>query len=110
MTGEALLEALADAIAEKVAEKVAARLAVAPAAPALATAKNNPLGSSRAFLDASRRGDFPTFKRGREVVARWSDVAEYDRARMRPRRKLTTATPTQTDAIEAALRRAGALP
>lgn len=42
-----------------------------------ADAKNNPLGKARAFLDAGRRGEFPTFKRSREIVARWSDVEHY---------------------------------
>jgi hypothetical protein len=45
--------------------------------PRYADAKNNPLGKARAFLDAGRRGDFPTFKRSREIVARWSDVEQY---------------------------------
>ncbi len=46
-------------------------------APRYADAKNNPLGTARAFLDAGRRGDFPTFKRSRAIVARWSDVEQY---------------------------------
>jgi hypothetical protein len=45
--------------------------------PRYADAKNNPLGKARAFLDAGRRGEFPTFKRSREIVARWSDVEQY---------------------------------
>lgn len=39
-----------------------------------ASAQNNPLGTPRAFLNAGRRGHFPTFKRGREVVAKWDEV------------------------------------
>ena len=108
MTADDVLDALADVLAEKVAAKVAARLAAAPAAPELATARNNPLGSSRAFLDAARAGRFPSFRRGKEVVARWEDVADYDRARMRPR-PARTAPMEPVDPVEASLRRRGLL-
>lgn len=111
MNAQDVLDALAELLADRVAEKVAARLAATPAAPELATAKHNPLGSARAFLDAARAGRFPSWRRGKEVVARWEDVSEYDRARMRPRpaRTAPTPPPTQQDEIEASLRRAGLL-
>lgn len=67
---------LLDALADRLAERLVARAAI-PQHPEHAGAKHNPLGTARAFLDAGRRGDFPTFKRGREVVARWVDVLAY---------------------------------
>lgn len=108
MTGPDLLDALADVLADKVAERLAARVA-APVAPALATAKHNPLGSSRAFLDAARAGRFASRRRGREVVADWSDVVAFDVARQRPRTPPASATRGPDADREAALRRAGAL-
>lgn len=80
-----VLDALVDMLADRVAEKLAARAAAAAETPQTATSKRNPLGSSRAFLDAARTGKFPSFKRGREVVARWQDVEAYEAARWRPR-------------------------
>lgn len=71
---------------ERLAEMVAARLAPMLRQPEFADAKRNPLGSERAFLDAGRRGDFATYRRGREVVARWSDVLAYIERRKVPRR------------------------
>lgn len=104
MNGEALLDALADALADKLVARVAEKLAALQAPPAaqMATARHNPLGSSRAFLDAARAGRFESWRRGREVVARWSDVEAYNLARLRPRQR-------GSNAIEAALRKAGAL-
>jgi hypothetical protein len=75
------LGALLDAVADLLAAKVAERLSVP--ATRYADGKANPLGSRRAFLDAARRGDFPSFKRGREVVARWEDVVAYIESRPR---------------------------
>lgn len=48
-----------------------------------ATAKNNPLESRRGFLDAAARGDFPSFKRSRSVVALWQDVETFIESRPR---------------------------
>ncbi|WP_437961344.1 hypothetical protein WME76_18015 [Sorangium sp. So ce119] len=62
-------------------EVLAARGISAQPTPRYATAKSNPLGSSRAFLDAHRRGDFATFKRRREVVALWTDVESWIESR-----------------------------
>jgi hypothetical protein len=70
--------------------------------PRYADAKNNPLGRARAFLDAGRRGEFPTFKRSREVVARWSDVEQYIERRGKP----TPPASTLDDDLEL-LRKAG---
>ncbi|WP_044966279.1 hypothetical protein [Sorangium cellulosum] len=55
--------------------------------PRYATAKLNPLGSARAFLDAGRRGHFATFKRRREVVALWTDVETWIESRKLARRE-----------------------
>lgn len=74
------LDSLLDLLADRIAERVAARIAPDPSTR-WARARDNPLGSARAFLDAGRRGDFETFKRGREVVARWGDVEGYISAR-----------------------------
>ena len=70
--------------------------------PRYADAKNNPLGKARAFLDAGRRGEFPTFKRSREVVARWSDVEQY----IERRGKAPQQSSTVDDDLEL-LRKAG---
>jgi predicted GIY-YIG superfamily endonuclease len=45
--------------------------------PRYATAKSNPLGSARSFLNAHRAGKFRTFMRGREVAAIWKDVERW---------------------------------
>lgn len=68
-----------EALAEMVADRVIARLS--GNSPRYASAVENPLGSSRAFLDAHRAGRFPTFKRGREVLAKWADVEAYIESR-----------------------------
>jgi len=77
-----------------------------------ATAKDNPLRSSRAFLDAARRGDFPTGKRGREIAARWTDVEAWIEGRKDSRaakkRGPPRSDPPQEDVL-ATLERAGYL-
>lgn len=84
-------ERLTDLLAPKVAELLRE--------PEYADAKRNPLRSERAFLDAGRRGDFPTFKRCREVVAKWGDVEAYIKSRkVVPRTR--TATPAN-DGLDA---------
>jgi len=74
-----LLNALLEVLAERVADKIAARMGAS--APRYATARDNPIGSARAFLDAARRGDFPTFRRGRCVAALWSEVERHVESR-----------------------------
>jgi hypothetical protein len=73
---EAFAKMLGEMAAEIAAKLLEERLKVA-SAPMYATAKNNPLGSERQFLDAARRGDFPSHKVGREVRALWADVDAY---------------------------------
>jgi hypothetical protein len=80
-----LLDTLLDALAERLASKVAERLGTPT--PRYADATNNPLGSGRAFLDAARRGAFPTFKRRRAAVARWADVEGWIESRTREPRE-----------------------
>ncbi|WP_437948709.1 hypothetical protein WME98_50145 [Sorangium sp. So ce296] len=88
---EAFARALATMTAELAADLLEQRLK-APSAPRYATAKNNPLGSGRMFLDAARRGDFPSHKVGREVRALWSDVDAYILSRPATKRRQVQAT------------------
>jgi hypothetical protein len=90
------LSVLLDMLADALADRMTARLAK-PQTPEYATAQNNPLGSARAFLDAGRRGDFAWFKKGRERVAKWSDVTAYmeSRAVVSHRRVAPTAAAKQ---------------
>lgn len=94
-----LLEGILCVLADLIVERMAAR-AAPDGAGRWASAKDNPLGTARAFLDAGRRGDFPTFKRGRGVVARWSDVTAYIEARPceRKARPRPVAPPAPVDA------------
>jgi len=89
-----LLDALLDDLADRLAERLAARAGAS--SPSYASAKHNPIGSARAFLDAARRGDFATFRRGREVVARWADVEAWLEGRKRPNR-VPPAVPANDD-------------
>jgi hypothetical protein len=88
----AALRAQADAI-DATAEALAGR----DPSTRWATAKENPLGSTRSVLDAARRGAFPTYKRGREVVARWADVESFIMSRPCER----AARPAKADALDA---------
>jgi hypothetical protein len=79
---------------ERLAKLVAAELAPLLRPPEFANAKNNPLRNERAFLDAGRRGDFPTFRAAdRQIVARWSDVLAYIESRPIPRRRRPRVLP-----------------
>ena len=81
--GDTLIDALVDRVADRVATLVLERLRHAPGigAPEYATAKENPLRSSKAFRNAYRDGAFPTFLRNRERTALWSTVDSWMRAR-----------------------------
>jgi hypothetical protein len=89
---------LFDAILDELAVRLAARLASrqGPPTPRFADAENNPLGSARAFQDAARRGDFPSFIRNRRVTALWSDV-EQAMMQKRPRRRPAPTAPEIDD-------------
>jgi hypothetical protein len=101
-----LLDVLLDVLADRLAERLAARAGTST--PRYADAKANPLGSARAFLDAGRAGRFPTFKRGREVVALWADVERSIESRKRPPRERKPVDPADED--RALLRAAGIRP
>ena len=80
------LDALLDDLADRVAERIVERVGLGEQASnrsAYYSAKNNPLGSQRAFLDAARRGDFPSYKAGRRVLARCEDVDRWIESRPR---------------------------
>jgi hypothetical protein len=77
-----------DAIARRVVELL--HNVTAPTiAPRYADALSNPLGSPRAFADAARRGDFPTFRRCRRVTALWLDVEAWIESRPSRRAQAT---------------------
>ena len=73
------IETLLNTLADDLANRILARLQGLPGlgSPRYATAKSNPLGSRRAFVAAVKRNDFPTFKPGRSVAARWEDVEAF---------------------------------
>jgi hypothetical protein len=103
-----VVEVLLDTLAERVADKLASRMG--KPAHRYADAKHNPLGAARAFLDAARRGDFASFKRGRVVVARWEDVEGYIETRRRSVRPRMAGLDNDRALLERAgvrLRRAG---
>lgn len=83
-----LFETLLDELAERLAERLAARQG--PQTPRFADAETNPYGSARAFQDAARRGEFPSFIRNRRVTALWSDA---EQAVMQKRRRRRPARP-----------------
>jgi hypothetical protein len=75
-------ERLASKLVEKLMPALSAQFAALVSslhAPAqrYADAKNNPLGSPSAFLDAARAGGFPTFRRKRRITALWENVERY---------------------------------
>jgi hypothetical protein len=75
-----ILVALADRLAPLLAERLT------QARPRYADARSNPIGSPRAFLDAARRSDFPTFLRARRITALWADVEASIERRSRAQR------------------------
>ncbi len=80
---EALIDALVERVADRLAEVLLEKLRHAPGigAPEYATAKQNPLRSSKAFRNAYRSGAFPTFLRNRQRTALWSTVDSWMRNR-----------------------------
>lgn len=88
---------LVEALADEIADRVAARLS-APQDGGFYSAKDpGPFKTSRAFLDAARRGEFPTARVAREVVARRSDVDAAIAARLARR----TPRPEEVKASDA---------
>ena len=96
LTVDTLLDMLARALAPRIAERLGA------SKPRYADVKNNPFGSGRAFLDAARRGDFPTFTRARKVTALWVDVETAIEARRRPVQAKEDDTADERAMLEAA--------
>lgn len=91
----AFVEAVArDAAREAVKEALANR-----DAPEYATARHNPLGSKRSFLNAARANKFRSFKRGRETAARWEDVAAYIESTARTKRKKASQADVDVDRL-----------
>ncbi|WP_437606287.1 hypothetical protein WMF20_35540 [Sorangium sp. So ce834] len=73
---EAFARAVATMAAELAADLLTDRLKVSPA-PRYATARENPLGSARAFREAAAAGAFKTFRRGKQAAALWEDVEAW---------------------------------
>jgi hypothetical protein len=70
-------------LARLVAEEL--RAAGAGGAGEFYSPEDNPLGSRRAFLEAARRGDFPSFKPDRRrTLARREDVDRWIASTQRP--------------------------
>ena len=92
---------LLDALLDELADRVAARLRSAPdAGPAFYSSEDpGPFKTSRAFLDAARRGEFPTTRVARRVTARRADVEAAIAARLAKR----TARPEDVAAGDAEL-------
>ncbi len=65
-------DAVLDLLVDMVAERVVARLAVSTTND-FYDQRTSPLGRRR-FLEAARRGEFPSTKRGKLVLARRADV------------------------------------
>ncbi len=82
------LNAVLDQLADMVAERVAARLC-APTTADYYDQHKNPLGKRR-FLESARRGDFPSTKQGKLVLARRADVDRWLDSRERPRAESRT--------------------
>ncbi len=87
-------------------------LALAPvrhveSTPRYATKKCNPCGSSRGFVTACSSGAFDTFKLGRELAAKWEDVAAYVERRVLPVRQADAKPPLEEDEDRRALAAAG---
>lgn len=99
MSPEALIGVFVDLVADRIVERLRAEVV---RAPRYATARENPLGSRRAFLDAHRAGAFPTFRRGREIAADWSAVEAWMReARATPEPTKNNAGPSIEQMLEA---------
>lgn len=95
----AALPLLSEAELERLAELVADRLA-AKAPPKYADKDRNPYGSERAFLDAARRGEFPTFRVVRRVTAMWAEVeAALERNRKTARERKTAESSVDIDEL-----------
>lgn len=107
-----VLEAFGSAIAALAAHMAAAIVeerSREAQAPEYATAKHNPLGTARSFLNAVRANKFRSFKRGRETAALWADVAKYVESTARTKRKQKSQADVDLDRLyEETFQRKGA--
>lgn len=90
---------LLDAFAERVAQRLAS---AASPRNAFYDAKVNPMKSARAFLNAARRGAFPSYRVGRKVLALASDVDGWILRRTRTIRKASAVETSDRDLLEGA--------
>lgn len=91
------LKPIVNAIVEAITSRIGS---ASPHEETFCHSRNNPLGSARAFLNAARRGDFASFRAGRRVLARRSDVEAWILSRER------SVRPSRNDDVEL-LRAAG---
>lgn len=96
---QGLLESFGEAIAAEVARNAVEAVLAKKQVPQYATAKNNPLGSPRSFLNAARANKFKSFKKGRETAAKWDEVAAYVESTGRTRRKQTSQADADIDRL-----------
>ncbi len=97
------LDGILDLLADKLAERLATQRS--DAAP-FYDADTAPV-KRRQFLEAARRGEFPSFKRGKKVLARREDVERWIESGARERTASAPARPDESD--EQLLARSGIL-
>jgi hypothetical protein len=98
---DALLDELADRVAERLTQRIGKDIPTASGSEYY-SANNSPLGSRRAFLDAARRGAFPSFKAGRSVLAKREDVHRWIESRPRTHQERVPDDPTDRELLEQA--------
>jgi hypothetical protein len=96
--GSSRVDAVLDLLADLVAERVIARLGEVPqGGHEYYDQRLNPLGKRR-FLEAARRGAFPSTKQGKLVLARRTDVDAWIASGKRDAR-VSTASTAEGDAL-----------
>ena len=85
-----------DALVDVLADRILAKLESRSTAPRYADVESSPYRTGRAFQEAARRGEFPTFLRSRRVTALWGDCEQAIEQRQRAR------PPTAQDDLERA--------
>lgn len=100
-----------DALFTRFVEEVAARVAdhLRDNEGGYYTQKDNPIGK-RPFLEAARRGDFASTKRGKVVCARREDVDHWIAEGRRPARAAPVAPANTESDLDALLATAGVVP
>jgi hypothetical protein len=92
VSAASVFDALVDVLADRILAKLEGRSTVAR----YADVEASPYRTGRAFLDAARREEFPTFLRSRRVTALWGDCEQAIERRKRAR------PPTTQDELERA--------